>query len=393
MERLSRVVREHLYTELGHTAAIAVLRRCKRGQARRKPDSRWLVSCSSIVCLAVSPAVASAQSPIVLHSAAVIARGLPSPGKAFAELKDGRLLTHSAADRVVLLIDPRRGTFDTLGREGHGPGEHVIPLASGVLTDGRIALVDLGNLRLTSWKADKKLDSIVAVPAFALHFDADLDAEGRVYWGDFPANSPAFQGPADRRGRHPDSTWLYRLNPPSTRYDTVASLIHQPAAWIGSTYKLPLLYGARDVWGVLRNGTIWIARARENRIDRLSHGGRWRLGTPRPWVPVPTSEADVRMARDLSRSPRDSLPRPMAKHRPPFDYAVASDEGEVWTHQSRRPGVTQELFAVFPPTGPSLLTVSLPARRRLVRISRVVIYAMAEDEDGSWILEQYRRPH
>lgn len=221
MERLSRLVREHHYTELRRTAATVTLRRRMRGQTRGKIWLRRLVSACSILFLAVRPAVASAQSPVILDSAAVVARGLPSVGKPFAELKDGRLLTHSATDKVVLLIDPRRGTFDTLGRDGHGPGEYSTPLAAAVLTDGRIALVDLHNLRLTIWKADKKLNSIVAVPFFALHFDADLDGDGRVYWEDIPANSPAFLGPADRRGRHPDSSWSYRLKPPSERYDTV----------------------------------------------------------------------------------------------------------------------------------------------------------------------------
>ena len=355
--------------------------------------SRWLVSGCSILSFAVRAADGSAQNLVVLDSAAVVARDVPFSGKPLAELKDGRLLTFSNSDKVVLLIDPRRGTFDTLGREGRGPGEYLTILAAAVLTDGRIAAVDLSNSRLTIWKADKKLDSIAAVPPSALYFDAELDAEGRVYWKDIPANSPAFLGPIDRPGRHPDSSWLYRLKPPSKRHDTVASLVHRPAAWIGSAYKLPLLYGAQDVWGVLPDGTIWIARTRENRVDRLSRDGPWRLGTPRPWQPIPTSDADARMAANLSGSPPDSLPRPMAKHRPPFDYAVAGDEGEVWTHQSRPPGAARELFAVFPPAGPSLLTVSLPARRRLVRVSSAVIYALVEAEDGSWVLEEYRRPH
>lgn len=100
----------------------------------------------------------------------------------------------------------------------------------------------------------------MAVPPFSLHFDVALDPYRRIYWGDAPSESPMFQSPGDRPGRHPDSTWLYRLSPPSERFDTVASLIQREAAWIRSAYKLPLLYGARDAWGILSNGTMWDSR-------------------------------------------------------------------------------------------------------------------------------------
>lgn len=339
------------------------------------------------------PDTLGAQRPVVLDSSVVVARGLPSPTKSYSELKDGRLLTHSASEKVVLLVDPVRRTIDTVGREGQGPGEYVMPISSRVLADGRIAVLDPGIARLTIWTVDGKPDSVVAVPQFTLHFDADLDQLKRVYWGDVPAHGRQFLGPGDRPGRHPDSTWLYRLAPPAERYDTVAALVQREAAWIGSAYKVPLLYGAQDAWGVLPDGTLWVARVREHRIDRLPPGKPWRNGPSRAWEPVHTTAADARMIPDLSRNPRrDSVPRPMAKVKPPFDYAIAGDDGEVWTHLSRRAGSTRELFAVFPPTGPSLVTVSLPLHRRVVRLSRAFVYTLFEDEDGEWVLEQYPRP-
>jgi hypothetical protein len=355
--------------------------------------ARWSALTCGMIAGAGLPDTLCAQRPIMLDSSVVVARGVPSPNKPYTELKDGRLLIHSAPEKVVLLIDPVRRTMDTIGREGRGPGEYVMPISSRVLSDGRIAVLDPSLARLTTWTVDGKPESVVAVAPFALHFDADLDQQKRVYWGDVPAHGRQFLGPGDRPGRHPDSTWLYRLTPPASRYDTVAALVHREAAWIGSAYKVPLLYGAQDAWGVLPDGTLWIARVREHRVDRLPPGRPWSIGPSRAWEPVHTTAADERLIPDLSRNPRrDSVPRPMAKIKPPFDYALASDDGEVWTHLSHRAGSTRELFAVFPPSGPSRTTVSLPLHRRVVRLSRASVYALFEDEDGEWILEQYPRP-
>lgn len=197
---------------------------------------------------------------MALDAPVIVARGLPFPAESYSAHKDGRLFTHSGADTLVLLVDPARHRVDTLGREGKGPGEYTLPNASRALADGRVAILDAGTPRLTIWTVDGKLDSIMAVPPFSLHFDVALDPYRRIYWGDAPSESPMFQSPGDRPGRHPDSTWLYRLSPPSERFDTVASLIQREAAWIRSAYKLPLLYGARDAWGILSNGTMWDSR-------------------------------------------------------------------------------------------------------------------------------------
>ena len=327
-----------------------------------------------------------------LGRASVIARGLPRPDKPYSQLKDGRLITHSARETVVLLIDPSRQSVDTLGREGSGPGEYRVPIASQALADGRVAVLDMTGLRMTIWRPDKTLDSILTVPAGALRFDADLDPNRKVYWQDIPAHSPAFLSPGDRPGRHPDSTWLYRIALPGPRYDTVASMIQREAGWIESVFKLPLLHGGQDAWGVLPDGSLWIARVREHRIDRLAPDGIWRQGMPRRWVQVATRPSDVRLIRKPGGTIRDSMPRPMAKVRPPFDYAVASDDGFVWTHltESLRRGT--ELLAVFPPSGDSRLTVSLPRGRRIVRISSNAVFALAETDEGEWQLEQYPLP-
>jgi len=234
----------------------------------------------------------------------------------------------------------------------------------------------------------------VSVPVFAaLNFAVDLDAQGRVYWGDIPPEGRQFLGPGDRAGRHADSTWIYRLKPPGRAFDTVASIVHRSAAWIGSVYRLPVRFGAHDEWGALPDGSLWIARAGQNRVDRKAPDGPWRLGAPLAWRPVRTTRADERRIPDLSTPERgDSTFHPMARVKPPFDYAIADDAGEVWTHVVQPNGYTQELFAVFPAFGASTSRMALPKGRRIVRLSAAWVYALVEDADGGWTLERYSRP-
>jgi hypothetical protein len=255
-------------------------------------------------------------------------------------------------------------------------------------------VLDRSNIRLTTWFPDGKLDTTVSVPLFAaLHFDVDLDAQGRIYWGDIPPEGRQFMGPQDRAGRHPDSTWLYRYAPLRPGYDTVASLVHRPAVTIGSTYRLPMRFGEQDAWGVLPGGELWVARSGQNRVDRQLPTGRWQLGVPRTWRPVRTAASERRLVPNLATPERgDSIPYPTARVKPPFDYALADDAGEVWTHLHQPIGASTELFAVFPVTGASRATVALPHGRRVVRLSSTWVYALAEDEDGGWNLERYPRP-
>lgn len=274
------------------------------------------------------------QAPVLLGPPSVIAREVPFSGRAHSELPDGRLLTYGVAELVT--IDPRTGIIDTIGRQGQGPGEYQGFLsAARALDDGRIAALDRHSLRVTIWRADRTLDTTISVPHFALHFTSELDAQGRVYWGDIPADGRQYLGPGDRPGRHPDSTWLYRLAPPQASFDTIGAIIHRPSATIGSQYRIPVRFGGQDFWGILQDGTLWVARVRENRVDRRPPGRGWQIGTPRAWRPVRTTRADRRMIPDLSTpDPRDSVTHPMAPAKPPFDYAVAADDGEVWTHKS-----------------------------------------------------------
>ncbi len=339
------------------------------------------------------PTAGESQAPIVLGPPTVVARDIPAfNNQPLDELRDGRLLVLGVSE--VVIVDPRTGAKVQLGREGQGPGEYSSPAAVQVLQDGRLAVLDRSNARLTTWQSDGALDTTVSVPLFAaLNFVVDLDAQGRIYWGDIAPEGRQFMGPQDRPGRHPDSTWLYRFTPPRTGFDTVASLVHRPAVTIGSAYRLPLRFGPQDVWGVLPDGGLWVVRVGQHRVDRRSPSGSWRIGVGRPWQPVRTVAAEERRVPDLSTPARgDSIAYPTARVKPPFDYAIADDRGEVWTHLNQALSARFELFAVFPLTGASKATMALPKGRRIVRLSTAYVYALAEDEEGVLILERYDRP-
>ena len=129
-------------------------------------------------------------------------------------------------------------------------------------------------------------------------------------------------------------------------------------------------------------------------MDRRLPDGNWIIGTPRPWTPVKTTEADKRYLRGFrgAGTAPDSLVRPMVETKGPFSDAVASADGEVWLRTHQPAGYTTERYAVFPVSGPSTRTVVMKRDESVVGITESWVYSTLEDESGLYTLRRYRRP-
>ena len=310
-----------------------------------------------------------------------------------AELPDGRVVIPQS--QAVLRADLGAGIADTLGRSGEGPGEYKQPFRV-LLVRGGIAMLDGQLSRLTIWNADGSVRSTAPVPRYA-SLGGVLDTVGHAFFEQLPANVSI--GEINEAGRAKDSTAIYRMTLPGPQYDTVAKIYEIGKVTIrfgdGATFR-PRLYQTPDVWGVLPDGTLWIARGRENRIDRMRVDGTWTIGTPRPWKPIPVTRADWRRMHSFpglpSSSVLDTMYEPMAESKGPFAEAVAAADGEVWTRLHQPAGYTRERYAIFPVSGPSIRTASLPLGRILVAITARNLYTIHEDDDGFWELERFDRP-
>lgn len=311
------------------------------------------------------------------------------------ELPDGRVAFAQARVPAVVRADLSTGVQDTIGRKGSGPGEYQAP-GRVHLKHGRLGVFDFQLYRLTTWNDDGTVLESSTVPPRAT-FAMQLDSLGHVYYEQMPAHVfiGGEGGPDTKRVK--DSTWIFRTAAEwGARTDTVARRyeIGQVQIRMGDgAMFLSRLYQAPDVWGVLSDGTIWIARGRENRIDRRAPDGTWTIGTPRSFAPIPTSREDRKKVQPFRPFPgADTIYQPMAEEKGPFSEAVAADDGEVWTRLHQPRGFTRERYAIFPRSGPSTRTVSLPLGRRILAISAAHVYAVIEDDDGFWSIERYPRP-
>ena len=355
--------------------------------------------------LALLMTAACARGPAATGGDVVISRPTGHLGEldrvwSVAELPDGRVIIPQA--QTVLRADLGAGTADTLGRRGEGPGEYKQPYRVLILHGG-IAMVDGQLSRLTVWNPDGSVRSTTPLARYA-SFGGVLDTVGHAWFEQLPANVSI--GEINEAGRAKDSTAIYRMTLPGPQYDTVAKIYEIGKVTIrfgngtlrgeGATFR-PRLYQTPDVWGVQPDGGLWIARGRENRIDRMTPDGRWTVGVPRPFEPIPVTKADRRRMHSFPGLPAssvlDTMYEPMAETKGPFAEAVAAPDGEVWTRLHQRAGYSQERYAIFPVRGPSTGTATLPLGRILIAITSRNLYAMHENDEGFWELERYDRPH
>lgn len=347
------------------------------------------------MALAAACGGADAGSPsleVALDSAEATLDGLDFVA-GVAELPDGRVVITQPQVPSVLFADLATGVADTVGSSGEGPGEYRFPgqlYAKG----GQVSIFDFGPRRLTTWNADGSLAGSIAIatmPGFTIAFDT----LGYMYAEQPTMEGFVVQGQELDSTKAKDSTYLYRLRPNQPARDTVARLyeVGNEVIRVGNGIaRMRRLYESADLWGVLPDGTLWIARGRQNRVDRRSPDGRWTTGTPRPFAPIPTTEADRQKLPPFRGFPGDSVERELPKEKGPYIDAVAAPDGEVWTRLNQPAGFTRELYAVHPVSGPPERTVSMPKDYRVRAITEQFVYATHEDEDGFHVLARYRRP-
>ena len=310
-----------------------------------------------------------------------------------AELPDGRVVITQGAVPSVLFADFSSGEIDTIGRSGEGPGEYRFP---GIvfMKGGRVSMFDFGPRRLTTWNADGSLDSalsIATMPGFTIAFDTI----GYMYAEQPTSEGFVVMGQELDSTRSKDSTYVYRFRPNASERDTIARLyeIGNEIIRIGNGIaRMRRLYQSADVWGVTPDGTLWIVRGRENRVDRRAPDGTWTIGAPRPFTPIPTTEADRQKLPPFRGIAGDSVDRELPKEKGPYQDAVGAPDGEVWTRLNQPTGHTREIYAIHPVSGAPERTVSFPKGYRVRAITDRYVYVTHEDENGFQVLERFGRP-
>jgi hypothetical protein len=203
-----------------------------------------------------------------------------------------------------------------------------------VFSDQDTAYVgDWGRRRMTVWGPDGTLlDTIPALAAASGALPMAVDASGRLYAEVYPLPT------ADM-----DSGVVLRIAPDLRRVDTVARLAPYDLAEVredrGVRMQRRALSGS-DTWGVLADGTVWVARVDQNRIDWVAPNGEIRRGRGQPDRVLEVTRADrelfVRQYPPDLRAEAERLPFAIVK--PPFERGFTSASGRIWLEKSRAIG-------------------------------------------------------
>ena len=162
------------------------------------------------------------------------------------------------------------------------------------------------------------------------------DAAGQFYFEVLPPSRP--DGSGNR-----DSSAIVRATPDLSRFDTIARLSPFDLAQVqeagGARYERRALSGT-DGWGVLPDGTLWLARVFQNRVWWIAPSGSKIRGEALPDPVLPVQDEDREMFyRQFPEELRASAEKVnFAVVKPPFVRAMAAPDGNIWLEKSRAYG-------------------------------------------------------
>ncbi len=322
------------------------------------------------------------QTPDTLVAAGVvnISYAVPLSGDRWALL--------AVEERQVLVADFAAGTvvpFPGITRED-------VPEPTVLFSHGdTIAVGDWGLSRLTRWVEGAGRVEAVPVPAGVRGaLPRARDAAGQWYFQIPPRAGTNGEGKRD-------STVLVRSDPLLTRFDTVARLSAPDLVVVEDGYGrslVPRALGGEDRWGVYPDGTLWVARIRQNRIEWYSPtGGKPVVSRPLPDPVLTLSDMDKEIylqrfpeiERDNAR--QSTLWSPI---KPPFERAMVGPAGRLWLFKSAPALDSIRRFQVVVPRGVAAV-VSVPSRGMALALSNEGIL-MGEEFPGGIRLLRYRFP-
>jgi hypothetical protein len=328
------------------------------------------------------------------------------------ERRAGQLIVADGSEGEVALLDFTRGTRQSIGRKGAGPGEYQIPTA--LLGSGdTIWVMDGTQQRLVVFLPDLKPGPTYPVVAFdqqsmtALSAPMLTDRRGRLY----ASTMKLSQGSAGMI--FPDSVQIVRFDPrvvgaPRTTLAMVRSpspkspQIRQDGSTIHMKIEYPGLI-ASDAWAVFADGRIAIVRGGNYSVQFLGADGT--LSAPKliPHQRIPVTPADRTAEMDAVRRQIAEQNRMMQRMMPngakmeievtpPAEWpshfpaisalgALAAPDGNLWVRRAIPDRDGRQQWEVISPTGTLLARWRLADREELVAIGLGAVYTTRRDED------------
>ena len=254
-----------------------------------------------------------------------------------------------------------------------------------LLAADTVAVVDFGATRTTLW-TPAGFARVLSIP------DAGgptpvlvYDTLGYGYKVDFRTVTGGAEPGTQMRK---DSLPVLRLNLAGGTVDTVARLSvpeFGEATFGPQRQTVAQIFGPTDVFGVLPDGTVWVARARTMSVDWRAPDGTWTTGPAHPYSRVAVTDEDRK--RVMDRLHARGLPTnvevvfPFAKTKPSFEAGIGRPGGEVWLQLSRADEADPITYAVIGKDGKMQRTMLAPPGVVITSVSSQYAYGALKTED------------
>jgi hypothetical protein len=322
------------------------------------------------------------------------------------ELRDGRVAFADTRNKLFLRADLKRNKVDTLGSRvdslarGATPSQYKFPGWVAHLGKDTVVLVDFSAIRTTLWSEDGRSLGVLPVAEIAGNTPVLMyDTLGHGYKVDYQA---VLGGGEPGRTVRPDSIAVLRITLKGGSVDTIGHLAspeYGDATFGEEVQQAAKVFAPNDLFGVLPDGTAWIARGRENRVDWRSPDGKWTVGQTHAYTKTPVTQADKDrvLAQVREHGKQFGMPQglrveyPFAEHKPPFELALGRPNGEVWLQRPRHGDASALVYDVFDRKGVWRQEVGFPSDAALAGFgSEGAIYATIKNGDGSRTVARYK---
>ena len=359
--------------------------------------------CTLVVAVMLACSAAESQSGVALEAKLPSSYGMLSN---VVELTNGRVVFTDTRNRLFLSADLKTGKVDTLGRhvdslpQSGPPGHYRFPGWVAHLGGDTVALVDFSAIRTTRWNEQGRPLDVLPIKIVSGETPVLLyDTVGHGYKIDYQA---VLGGGEAGRSVRPDSIPVLRIGLQSGAVDTIASLAapeYGEARFGEQIQQAAKVFAPNDHFGVLPDGTAWVARGHENRVDWRSPDGKWSRGEARTYAKSPVTQGDrdrvLAQVREQGKQfgmPQDlSITYPFAETKPPFDFALGRPDGEVWLQRPRSEEDAALVYDVVNRQGVWQQNVTLPKGASLAGFgTKGAVYASIKDAEGRRTVGRFR---
>jgi hypothetical protein len=288
---------------------------------------------------------------------------------------DGRVAVLDGLAKSIYVFDRDGSVIDTIGREGAGPGEMRLASNLAIGPEGRVAVADISNARITVWSATGEyLQAVRILPGWTGRRHLTWNAGGMTY------KVTPFGPPAVR---------FYRVDLPADSLELVLDIPGEEISRAGPTCTF-CAYAASAAGRFIVGAPDTLYQ-----LSVLDSAGDTTLVYERTDLPaVRRSEAELEALRErLRRGPggveRSGRPPEPPAYKPRMTGIAVDAQDRLWVQLNTEDGALGALD-VFDRDGEYRTTLSIDPTVQLLRIREEWLLAAGESAAGEPIVLVYR---